>query len=169
MLEALARIYRRDLSTLRRELDLYPDDASIWRSVPGLPNSGGTLILHVAGSLRHFVGAVLGGSGYVRDRDAEFAARNVPRERLAAVIESASEEVGAALAGLDPTRLAEPFPVPVGGVVLPTETFLLHMATHVAFHLGQVDGHRRVVSRNAAAAGALSIPALLAGDGLARR
>src|SRR6187551_3396600 len=66
-------VLRRDLATLRRELDLYADDAGPWREVPGLANCGGTLALHLAGNLRHFVGARLGTSGYVRDRTAEFA------------------------------------------------------------------------------------------------
>ncbi len=69
----LAAILARDLAALRREIEAYPDDALPWREVPGLTNPGGTLALHVAGNLQHYVGHVLGGSGYVRDRPAEFA------------------------------------------------------------------------------------------------
>ena len=48
---------------------LFPDDETVWRTLPGVPNSAGNLALHVAGNLQHFVGAVLGGSAYVRDED----------------------------------------------------------------------------------------------------
>ena len=70
-------VLRRDLAAVRRSVEAYPDDESLWAERSGFPNSGGTLALHVAGNIRHFVGAVLGGSGYLRDRDAEFSRRGV--------------------------------------------------------------------------------------------
>ncbi|HYG82853.1 MAG TPA: hypothetical protein VD861_20825, partial [Pyrinomonadaceae bacterium] len=73
MIVDIRRIYLRDISTLRSELDLYPDDKSLWQTVPGLSNTGGTLVLHLAGNLRHFIGAQLGGTDYVRDRASEFS------------------------------------------------------------------------------------------------
>jgi hypothetical protein len=153
-------ILRRDLGTLRRELDLYADDAGPWRKVPGLANSGGTLALHLAGNLRHFVGARLGGSGYVRDRAAEFAERDVPRAKLIAQVDAAMHEADAALAALDPRRLLEEFPDPVAGVRLTTGDLLLHLLVHLTYHLGQLNAHRRVVSGDASSVGALAIPAL---------
>ncbi|WP_019588825.1 hypothetical protein [Deinococcus apachensis] len=66
LLQDLRKLYLREISTLERELDLYPDEASIWSEPPGLPNSAGTLFLHLTGSLQHFFGAVLGKTGYVR-------------------------------------------------------------------------------------------------------
>jgi uncharacterized damage-inducible protein DinB len=153
-------ILRRDLGTLRRELDLYADDAGPWREVPGLANSGGTLALHLAGNLRHFVGARLGASGYVRDRAAEFAERDVPRAKLIALVDAATLEVETALAALDPRRLVEVFPDPVAGVRVTTGDLLLHLIAHFTYHLGQLNAHRRVVSGDAVSVGALSIPAL---------
>jgi uncharacterized damage-inducible protein DinB len=153
-------ILRRDLGTLRRELDLYADDGGPWREVPGLANSGGTLALHLAGNLRHFVGARLGSSGYVRDRAAEFAERDVPRARLIALVDAATLEVDAALAALDPRRLVEVFPDAVAGVRVTTGDLLLHLIAHLTYHLGQLNAHRRVVSGDAVSVGALSIPAL---------
>jgi hypothetical protein len=100
-IDDLSRVLVRDLRTLAAELDAYPDDASVWACPPGIPNSAGTLVLHLAGNLRHFVGARLGGTGYVRDRDAEFAARGLPRAELRALVDAAAVEVGAP-AGPDP-------------------------------------------------------------------
>jgi hypothetical protein len=106
-IDDLSRVLVRDLRTLAAELDAYPDDASVWACPPGIHNSAGTLVLHLAGNLRHFVGARLGGTGYVRDRAAEFAARGLSRAELRALVDAAAVEVGAALAGVDPRRLDE--------------------------------------------------------------
>ncbi len=99
----LAAILDRDLRGLRRELEAYPDERQIWQPVPGLPNTAGTLALHLAGNLQHYVGARWGGTGYVRNRAAEFARRDVPRAELLAEIDRARAAVKAALAS-DPRR-----------------------------------------------------------------
>ena len=160
MIASLARILRRDLDTLEREIRLYPDDASLWVAVPGQPTAGGNLALHLAGNLRHFIGATLGASGYVRDREREFAAQGLSREAVLQELARASMEVQSALQGLDPTRLSEPFPLEIQGVRLSTEAVLLHLATHLAFHLGQVDYHRRAVTGDRTSAGPLALAAL---------
>ncbi len=156
----LSKSFARDLDTLGREVALYPDDASLWAERPGLPNTGGNLALHLTGNVRHFIGMTLGSSGYVRNRDHEFAARAGSRAELQAQIAAAKAEVAAALAALPESRLAEPFPAAVGGVTLPTRMFLLHLATHFTFHLGQIDYHRRIVTGNAQSANTLPVAAL---------
>ena len=82
----IAALLTRELDSFERELQLFPDDASVWRTLPGVTNSAGTLALHVSGNLLYFVGAVLGSSGYIRDRPREFSARDVPRASLIADI-----------------------------------------------------------------------------------
>ena len=146
MIAALRPVLRRDLDTLARELALYPDDASLWVPVPGQPTSGGNLALHLAGNLRHFIGATLGGTGYVRDRDREFSSTGLSREAVIGEVHRAAAEVDATLAGLDAARVAGPFPLPIQNITLGTEVVLLHLASHLAFHLGQVDYHRRAVT-----------------------
>lgn len=159
-IEALRRILLRDLATLRREIEAYPHEADLWTCPAGVTNSAGTLALHLAGNLQHFVGAQLGGTGYVRDRDAEFADRNVPRAALLDRIARAADAVDRTLRGLPEARLAEPYPLEVGGVRLPTGLFLQHLATHFAYHLGQLDYHRRIVTGASAPVGAQAIPEL---------
>ncbi|HEX2719050.1 MAG TPA: hypothetical protein VHM67_15380, partial [Gemmatimonadaceae bacterium] len=85
----IQHILTRELLALRRGIEAYPDDASVWRPMPGIANVGGTLALHIAGNLQHFIGAVLGGTGYVRDRDAEFARRDVSRDEILREIDAA--------------------------------------------------------------------------------
>ena len=155
MKAAVSSILDRDLHALRREIEAYSDDTDLWRTVPGLTNPAGTLVLHLAGNLQHFIGAQLGGTQYVRDRAAEFARRDVPRTELIREIEAARAAVKVGLASLSSAQLAGEFPEPVGGVRLATGEYLVHLATHFAYHLGQVDCHRRVVTGSPAAVGAM--------------
>ncbi len=156
MLEHLRTLFVRDIDALRVEVGLYPDDGLLWREVPGCPNSGGNLALHLVGNLRHFIGAQLGGTGYVRDRDAEFAARGISRAQLQAGIEQASAEVARTLLALDPARLKEPFFLPPNVKPIETGLWLLQTSCHLAYHLGQIDYHRRTVTGDRTPSGALS-------------
>ena len=92
----LSKSFARDLDTLAREVSLYPDDALVFAERAGLPNTGGNLALHLIGNVRHFIGATLGASGYVRNRDLEFSARQGTRAEIVALAERAKAEVVAA-------------------------------------------------------------------------
>jgi len=151
----IAAILDRDLGALGRELEAYPDERAIWQELPGLPNSAGTLALHLAGNLQHYVGARLARSGYVRDRDAEFSRRLVPREELLTEIERARTAVKAGLGALEPADLDRDYPEAVAQSRIRTGDYLVHLCTHFAYHLGQVDVHRRVVTGQADGIGAV--------------
>jgi len=159
LLAHVAAILDRDLRTLAREVEAYADERDLWRLPPGIPNSGGTLALHLAGNIQHYLGARLGGTGYVRDRRAEFALRAVPRAELLARIEAARAAVRAAAAA--PVNLADDFPEVISEARLATGDYLVHLCTHFAFHLGQLDYHRRAVTGDVAGVGAMR-PAELA-------
>lgn len=160
----LRRVLGRDLATLAAQLDAYRDERDLWRAVPGITNVGGTLVLHLAGNVRHFIGAQLGGSGYVRDREAEFTRRDVPRGELRDSVAAARAEVDTTLARLDDGALDRPYPLAVGGASLSTGQFLVHVATHLAYHLGQLDYHRRVATGGGAVAGMQATAALAEGE-----
>src|SRR5437773_9655020 len=131
----IAGILARDLRALRREIESFGDEGDVWRTPPGITNSAGTLALHLAGNLRHFVGGVLGGSGYRRDRDREFAARGLPRSELLAGIDDAIGEVEAALGRLADAELAKGFPEPVAKVRVGNGDFVVHLVSHLSYHL----------------------------------
>src|SRR2546428_10113678 len=145
----IAAIMSRDLRGLRREIEAYGDERDLWRVAPGISNCGGTLALHLAGNIQFLVGTVLGGTGYVRDRDAEFGRRDVPRAELLRQIDTALAAVAQTMALLREQDLAKPYPQPVGGVTLSTGDFLLHLAPHFTYHLCQVDYHRRLLTGKA--------------------
>lgn len=152
----IARFLARELRSLRRELEAYPDDASLWALPPGLPNAGGTLALHLAGNLRHYVGALLGGTGYVRDRPTEFAARGVPRDAVIAEVDAAAADVRATLPRLTAADLARPYPEAIRDVEMETGAFLLQLLVHLGYHLGQLSYHRRLVTGDARGVDALN-------------
>ena len=162
MIDHLRLLLLRDLAGTRREIELYPSDAALWAELPGLPNSGGNLALHLAGNLRHFIGHKLGGSAYIRRREEEFAARDLSREEVLSLLEATEKEVAAALDKLDPERLDDAYELPSGQMVT-TGRFLLHLAMHLTFHLGQIDYHRRATTGDKTAAGLLPLSALSPG------
>jgi hypothetical protein len=142
----LQTVLHRELGAVRRSVEAYPDEASLWRLPAGLPNAGGTLVLHIAGNLRYYVGAVLGGSGYVRDRDAEFSRRDVPRDELLAEVDAAIDVVERTLGALPDDGLDAVYPERIAGRELTSRDWLVHLASHLAYHLGQLDYHRRAVT-----------------------
>jgi uncharacterized damage-inducible protein DinB len=160
LLASMTAILTRDLQALRRSIEAYPDDALPWRQPPGLPNSAGTLALHIAGNLRHFVGATLGGTGYVRDREREFSARDLPRVELAAGLAATEADVRHTLGRLTTADLQREYSLPLAGHRYTTGDLLLHLVAHLAYHLGQADYHRRVVTGDATPIGAMALPAL---------
>jgi hypothetical protein len=159
--EFVRRVIVRDLATLQNQLLAYQREEDLWVCPAGIPNSAGTLVMHLVGNMQHFIGAQLGNTGYIRDRDAEFTARNVPRADLEAGIQQAIDTVNATFERLEPAQLEEELPLELAGCRLTTSLFITHLATHLAYHLGQIDYHRRVVTKRSDAAGAQSIPALL--------
>lgn len=150
----------RELETFERELDLFPDDESAWRSAPGIPNSAANLALHVAGNLRYFIGAVLGGDGYVRHRELEFSRRSGPRGEVKAEIRAAIRAVKETLGRLPAEACEREYPEPVNGLRLRTDRFLMHLCSHAAYHLGQAATVRRAVTGDDRSSGPVPLAAL---------
>lgn len=146
LVPSVIAILDRDLRALRREIEAYPDEDSLWLKPAGVPNSAGTLALHLAGNLQHYLGARLGGTGYVRDRPAEFARRNVPRIEILQEIEAARKSLAAAESRLGESDLTGDFPDIIRNLRLETGDYLIHLVSHFTFHLGQIDYHRRMVT-----------------------
>ena len=142
----LRELYERDLNKLKDEIQMYENEGDLWKTAPGISNSAGNLTLHLAGNLRHYFGAVLGGTEYVRDRDAEFSSGYVPRGQILAEIDAALSEVAAELEKLSDDKMAEDYPQDVFGRPMTTGFFLVHLASHLNYHLGQINYHRRLLT-----------------------
>jgi uncharacterized damage-inducible protein DinB len=141
----VAEILARDLGRLSEELQAYDREEDLWKTSPGISNSTGTLALHLLGNLQHYLGAVLGETGYVRDRDAEFSRRDVPRAEIVAEIERTREVVRRVVPSLDDAALGAEYPQEVAGRRMTTGYHLIHLVAHFAYHLGQVNYHRRLL------------------------
>lgn len=160
--DALRVVILRDMRSLDAQVAAYPDDESLWKLVPGIGNSGGNLALHLAGNLRHFIGAQLGGTGYVRNRDAEFAAKGMTRSEVREIVQAAIAEIDASLDKVDDEVLSRPFPLLIAERRVGTGEFLIHLAAHFTYHLGQLDYHRRILTSDPTPVVNLSVKGLTA-------
>lgn len=144
--EILEEFLERELLKLKEEIALYPEEASIWALRPGISNSAGNLCLHLIGNLNHFVGAILGNTGYIRQRELEFSLKNVSRAELILDLENTILMLKKAFENLTEADLDETYPLEKHGKVVTTRYMLLHLLTHLNYHLGQVNYHRRLIS-----------------------
>jgi uncharacterized damage-inducible protein DinB len=158
MVEYIRRTYDRELATLADQLEAYPDQTAIWNTPDGITNSAGTLALHMCGNLRHFLGMAVGGTDYIRDRPFEFSGTPVDREQLLKIVQETRDEVSEALRQPLSAKFDESFPIPLGGSDLTVGQAIIHLLSHLAYHLGQVDYHRRLILGENVSVGALSIP-----------
>jgi uncharacterized damage-inducible protein DinB len=145
MIQVLQTLFQRDLDRLQAEIGLYQTEANLWRVGGQVANPAGNLCLHLIGNLNTYLGAHLGGTGYVRHREREFTDRDVPRAELLARLAATRQMVEQVLGQLTPAQLAEEYPVPVFDHPMTTEYFLAHLLGHLNYHLGQVNYHRRLL------------------------
>lgn len=136
-------LYRRDLNRVKQEILLYKNTATLWKTDKSITNSGGNLCLHLIGNLKAFIGDALAQTGYSRDRDFEFSGKDVTREKLIKELDETIEIVHQALKNLDPQQLEEDFPIKIWQEKTGMLFTLLHLHSHLNYHLGQLSYHRR--------------------------
>ena len=158
--DTLALMLVREIDGFERELDLWPDDEQVWRTATGVTNSAANLALHVAGNLQYFVGGVLGGTGYARDREAEFGRRSGSRREVIEELRAARLVVQSVLRSFPDDRLVSEFPGVPGGHRIRTDRFLMHLAVHAAYHLGQASYLRRMLLNDTRTSGTLPLGVL---------
>ena len=146
MTDTLAKLYEQGLTKLRTEIESYPTEAELWKTGGSIPNSAGNLALHLVGNLNHFFGATLGGSGYVRDREAEFASGEASKEQLINEIDLALAVVKDTLSKLQSGDLEKTYPIQFQNEDVSTEYVLSYLLGHFNYHLGQIDYHRRLLA-----------------------
>ena len=145
--QSLLALFTRDLNKLKEELSLYSDEAMIWKTESHIANSAGNLTLHLLGNLNHFIGATLGNTDYIRDRDAEFSEKNIPRHTLINDIDSTIGVLIDVLGSLSNEDLEKEFPLHIRDKKDSTGNTLIHLFGHLAYHLGQINYHRRLLDK----------------------
>lgn len=143
--DSLKTLYTRDLAKLKQEIMLYSSEENIWRIDQNILNSAGNLCLHLVGNLNTYIGAELGNTGYIRNRPEEFSLKNVPRQELINQIDRTIEMLEMVVGSLTEDQLKSEFPRAVADDKVSTEYFLIHLAMHLSYHLGQVNYHRRLL------------------------
>ena len=147
VIDSLKKLFDRDLDKLKNELSNYKNEPSLWVVKKNISNSAGNLTLHIIGNLNHFIGGVLGGNGYARDREAEFSNKDVPVADLLLNIDEVKTTIYNTLEGLSEEELLETYPVNVFGYEMTTLFFLMHLHSHLTYHLGQINYHRRLIEK----------------------
>ncbi|GAA4883365.1 hypothetical protein GCM10023311_01870 [Flaviramulus aquimarinus] len=143
--KTLIKIFKRDLDKLKVEIESYNNEKNLWVLKDGIGNSAGNLCLHLVGNLNHFIGAEFGNTGYKRQRDLEFSLKDVPRIDLIKQINNVKSIVEKTLLTLVPDDLKKEYSRRVFEDKMTIEFFLIHLATHLAYHLGQINYHRRLL------------------------
>jgi len=144
--EIILERYLTDLNKLKEELSLYNNENDLWLIKGDIKNSAGNLALHLIGNLKHFIGAILGNTGFVRNRDKEFADKNVPRGKLLAEIDEVITIVSKVLPALTDDQMTKNFPVEFAGKIRTNVEILFFFYGHFDYHLGQINYHRRLIS-----------------------
>jgi uncharacterized damage-inducible protein DinB len=145
MTKTLTDIFIRDLNRLKKEIELYNNETALWLTDKNISNSAGNLCLHLIGNLNTFIGAILANTGYVRHRELEFSLKNIPRAELLQKIDETINVVSGGLSNIDLSVLEKNFPVLIWDKPMTTEYTLVHLLTHLSYHLGQINYHRRLL------------------------
>ena len=145
MKATLKSLFQRDLEKLKTEIGLYSAEENLWRTDKSITNSAGNLCLHLIGNLNAFIGAGLAKTDYVRQRDFEFSGKDVPRTSLLQQIDETIVIVEKGLDSLTDEALSGDFPIQIWGKPIGMEFTLIHLATHLSYHLGQINYHRRLL------------------------
>ena len=145
MQKALLQLFQRDIQKFYNEIELYKDESKLWGILDGTSNSGGNLALHLVGNLNTYFGKNLSNTDYVRNREAEFANKNIPKEKLLKSIEEVGQIVMEVLENISDEQMKDIYPENVLGYEMTSEYFLIHLHGHLAYHTGQINYHRRIM------------------------
>lgn len=144
-IQTLISLYERDIDRLKTEIESYQQEANLWRKEADIANSAGNLCLHLIGNLKHFIGLHIGEVPYERDRDGEFSNTDIPRVELVLEIDAAKEIVSKSLSTLSDDDLNQIYPIEFGGSTPTVAYILIAMQSHLGYHLGQINYHRRLL------------------------
>ena len=145
LINTLKLLFERDLKRLKFEIESYRNEKNLWRTEKGITNSAGNLCLHLISNLNMFIGAQLGKTNYIRHRELEFSSKDILRTELVTKINETLAMVDKTLDKLTDEQMKDEYPILVFKQKTSTEYFLVHLTTHLAYHLGQINYHRRLL------------------------
>ena len=147
MKNSLIQLFIREIEKLQKEIQLYSNEEIFWKIDNDIKNSAGNLAIHLIGNLNHFIGATLGKSGYIRQRDKEFNDKNIPRKLILEHLEEVKGTIEQVIQQLSENDLNDEYQINVfKRESMSTEYFLIHLYGHLNYHLGQINYHRRLLT-----------------------
>ena len=148
MIESLKFSVVRDLDKLKRELTSYKNpNENIWISKPEVSYSAGNLCLHLLGNLNHFIGAVLGNTGYIRNRDLELSQKDIPVDELIKQIDETILTVEKTFDNITTDMLNQDYPILFNNQKITTCQMLINTVCYLNYHLGQINIHRKLFDK----------------------
>ncbi|HEV8513823.1 MAG TPA: DUF1572 family protein [Cyclobacteriaceae bacterium] len=148
LVDELRKVFLKDLQKLKEEIGLYKSESNIWKIEKNIANSAGNLCLHLVGNLNTYFGATIGKTGYIRNRDLEFSQKGVPQKELVTMVENTITMLDKVMKSMADEELEEEYPLLVLKEKTSTGYFLFHLSSHLGYHLGQINYHRRLIDTN---------------------
>lgn len=145
LVETLKLLFNRDLLRLKSEINSYQDESKMWIVEKNIANSAGNLYLHLIGNLNTYIGTEFGKTNYVRNRELEFSLKNISKKQLIEQIDNTILLVKMSLCTIADEELMNEYPILVFDKKTSTEYLLVHLTTHLSYHLGQINYHRRLL------------------------
>lgn len=141
----LAGFYERDLRKVIEEINLFKNEADLWRTQGSVKNSSGNLVLHLVGGMNYHIGANMGHTGYVRDREQEFSRKGVERKVLVDQLETLMAMIGKTVNAMTPEDMEAEYPMVFDEEKRTNSYMLVQLLAHLNYHLGQVNYLRRII------------------------
>lgn len=113
------------------------NEEQLWWRPNKQANSVGNLVLHLSGSMRHYLSRGVGGFEYDRDRPAEFAERGpLPKAQVLAIFDETIDQAAQVLGSFDTARFLQP--TDEQSYVPTVFDLILNISIHLATHAGQI-------------------------------
>jgi hypothetical protein len=145
MKSILAEFFERDLNKLINEVNAFGNEADLWKVKGDIKNPAGNLVLHIIGGTNYLIGNVLGGTGYVRNRAAEFADKDIEAAALIVELKKLIVVVTSTLDHISPEDMEKEYPIFFDKPGATTGYVLTQLLLHLNYHLGQVNYLRRIL------------------------
>lgn len=145
MKEILKNNFIKAIDNLYNEISLFEKDDDLWKCTKNVSNSAGNLSLHLIGNLNHFVGAVIGKNGYVRNRESEFSSKHIPRNNLLLELMNVKKNIETVFNNIKEVYFFEVYPLSTFGENKSVLDVLMILIAHFNYHLGQINYLRRLL------------------------
>lgn len=141
----LIQFYERDLSKVIEEINSFKFEENLWKTIGGIRNSAGNLALHLIGGLNFLIGTTLADTGYVRNRDQEFAMKEVDRSLIIAELNDLIALINKTIGSMTEEEMKMPFPIYFDKENASNSYVLTQLLLHLNYHLGQINYLRRTL------------------------